>query len=475
MPPANFNRPQMMAIGDSLYQGVRSLTVTKDLCRSSAPAQVARALGTTDFASPDPDSPILIDLETWLGDPDIKHISAWLGLNAANWLAAPASPSGAECFDNVAVAGSEVWHLYAFNATNGQAQAASEMAKLGGEKLSLDNIGAIDLGSLFYGLNARFTLNPSNSDDYAGMSQLDWATLRKPKQLLINIGSNNGLWNMCLNALPNAQFYFGKSYGPNAGLPKDYSDYTQIYELAEALAKLPAETEVYFNSLGRPRCVGNLMPEGNTGDPNHDDYLQWYEHAGAGYFDTYENRFALSPTAYGRITGDQMKAMDDYVAGVNAKIQGILQAEVKGPKLVFVDMYKLLSDNDAKHYGDGAAFIADNKRISNNMFESGPLGGFRMGGVFGLDGMHPTTVGYGLMAQAVLAAMGNASRIDLEALCDADTLIQNAPALWTLLMYVWRDIRKAMTPAQKAQADHSDGKIALLAAATAAAAGANRR
>ena len=37
-------QPEMMAIGDSLYNGVRSLTITRDLAKWSVPAQVANAL-----------------------------------------------------------------------------------------------------------------------------------------------------------------------------------------------------------------------------------------------------------------------------------------------------------------------------------------------------------------------------------------------------------------------------------------------
>ena len=248
---------------------------------------------------------------------------------------------------------------------------------------------------------------------------------------------------------------------------------TQIEELADRLARLPAGVEeIYFNSLGRPRCVGNLMPEGTTGHPQHDDYIVWYDHPGADYFDQYENRFALSPNAYGRITGARMKAMDEYVADTNAKIRGIVQAAV-GDRLVPVDMYQHLSDHDAKHYGDGEGVVCGRKTLSNNMFESGLLGGFRMGGLFGLDGMHPTTVGYGLMAQKVLAAMGqDPGKIDLMGLCNADTLIQNAAGIWTTLMFIWRDVRKAQTPADKAAADHSGGKLGLMRLATAGASGA---
>ncbi len=469
-----FLNPKLMAIGDSLYQGTRSLTTKSELCRMSAPAQIARALGFEDFFSPDPGQPFVIDMEEWLKNPDLDRISAWLGQNAAYWLGAPASPTGYQYFDNVAVAGSEVWHLYAFSAGDGQKQAADIVAGLGGAPLSLGNFANVDTAGLYYGFNSRFTLNPSNQDPWQGMTQLQWVAERKPERLLVNIGSNNGLWDMCFNGQASAKFYFGKAYGANAGLPHQDDDFTQIEELAEHLAALPAEVgEIYFNALGRPRCVANLMPFGNTGQSQHDDYIVWYEHPRAGYFDTYENRFALSPNAYGRMSAADMKAMDDYVAATNARIRDILQAKVINRTLKFVDLYEVLSQYDAKHYGDAEGVVCDRKTLTNNMFESALVGGFRMGGLFGLDGMHLTTVGYGIMARGVLATMGaDPDKVDLTALCNSDALIQSAAGIWTTLMFIWRDIRKAQTPEQKAAADHSAGKSTLLRLATQSAAGA---
>ena len=59
--------------------------------------------------------------------------------------------------------------------------------------------------------------------------------------------------------------------------------------------------------------------------------------------------------------------------------------------------------------------------------------GRRQGGLFGLDGIHPTSSGYGIIAQEVidvLAAAGvPAAPIDFAALLAADTLNSDPPAL----------------------------------------------
>jgi hypothetical protein len=428
-------RLEMMAIGDSLYQGVRSMTIRADLCATSIPAQVAKALGIP-FASPDMAHPVIIDPEAWLAD--LGRIGKDLAAYGAYWQGNPVSPGGHVCFDNVSVGGAQVWHLYRYTALDAANDAKAQFDKLAGKPLGIGTLGGIDVAGLIFGATARFVLNPSNNPEYQQMTQLDWVALRKPKRLLVDIGSNNGLWDMCFNGDPASKFYFGKDYQATSGDPDDF---TQIEELADALNRLPPEIEViYYNNQGRPRCVPNLMPL--------PDMVEWETHPGEGYFDLYENRMALSMT-YNRMTGAQMKALDDYVARINDKIQQIVSSRVTSRKVVFVDLYKVLSDNDAKHYGDKRATMAGGKRISNNMFESDPWGGMAHGGFFGLDGMHPTNVGYAKVAQQVIEdiyanefAGRPAPVIDLDAVSKRDTLIQDCPGKWTPLMYLWRDIRR---------------------------------
>ncbi|MEO0034407.1 MAG: hypothetical protein RLZZ501_430 [Pseudomonadota bacterium] len=455
-------QPEMMAIGDSLYQGVRSMTIRGDLCATSVPAQVARCLGWGEFVSPDPAYPMIIDPEAWLRDPG--QINPDLASHATYWQGEPTSPHGHATFDNLSVAGSEVWHLYRYTADNGRRDAHAQFAKLGGQPLGLGTIAKVELNRLVYGVNARYVLNPANTPAQNDKTQIGWVAERRPKRLLVNIGSNNGLWDMCFNGDPATKFYFGKNYGGHG----DPDDFTQIEELARALEALPPEIgTIYFNSLGRPRCVPNMMP-----CPSQ---VEWEQHPNDGYFDSYENRFALSLT-YHTCSAAQMQALDAYVDAVNARIRQILQATLKSHRLVFVDLYALLTAHDSKHYGDVRATIAKEKRIGNTMFESDPWGGMAHGGRFGLDGMHPTTVGYAMVAQEVVAAICRTEgqpepEIDLDVVCKDDSLINHCPGSWTGLMYLWRDIRRAANPAQMRQKRTTRG-LGILDAVAAARAGA---
>lgn len=75
---------------------------------------------------------------------------------------------------------------------------------------------------------------------------------------------------------------------------------------------------------------------------------------------------------------------------------------------------------------------------------------FWEGGFAGLDGMHPTFVGYNLMAQTILDAIrsnepgfhpAGALPTIAEAFA-ADTLLTHLPSDWDELLYAWRDYRE---------------------------------
>jgi hypothetical protein len=80
--------------------------------------------------------------------------------------------------------------------------------------------------------------------------------------------------------------------------------------------------------------------------------------------------------------------------------------------------------------------------LDNLPLEVLPLvGGRRDGGLFGLDNLHPTIVGYGLIAQAVcdeiaLIEQLPAPRVNLQACYAADTLLHNLPPLIALADFV---------------------------------------
>ena len=69
------DRPELMAIGDSVYNGTRSLTTNTEMARNAVPAQVARAFGW-DFNAPDYPFDVLFNLETIFrtGDFSVRRL-----------------------------------------------------------------------------------------------------------------------------------------------------------------------------------------------------------------------------------------------------------------------------------------------------------------------------------------------------------------------------------------------------------------
>ncbi len=427
--PDEYMRPDMMAIGDSLYQGVRSLTIKRGMMQLSAPAQVAEALGIRHrFSCPDPVRAILADMEVWLRMlPSLSDVKADLAVNTDYWFGKPKSPSGREFFENVAVASATVADLY----TRTWQTSDDYLKGLPSDiKRRIKNLewGGLELGGIVQSLNARFTLNPSGKRRFRGLTQLGLVTSRRPKRLLINIGSNNGLWDMAFEANPRGQIRMNQ----------------ELKILAQQLSALPPDIEeIYFNSLALPSPAPNLMPV-----PDHED---WRRKPGAGaYYKRYENRFGFE---YGTLTGAQMERLDARVAKANEEARRILRAVFDDNKrLHFVDLASSQKSRDAKHRRQtekNVVKLKNRKTLSNVTTEANFWGGFARGGLAGLDGMHPTVVGYALMARRVLEAIAKAepgqrpNAIDLDQAFERDKLLTDMPGIWSVALWLWRDIRRA--------------------------------
>ncbi len=427
--PDQYMRPDMMAIGDSLYQGVRSLTIKRGLMQVSAPAQIAEALGIRHrFTCPDPERPILVDMEAWLRMlPSLSDVKTDLAANADYWFGKPKSPSGREFFENVAVASATVADLYtqSWQTTDDYLKGLPSGVKSRIKKLKWSGL---DLTQIVQSLNARFTLNPSGKPRYRGFTQIGLVAARLPKRLLINIGSNNGLWEMVFGADPAGKINMKQ----------------ELRVLAQRLNALPPEVaDIYFNSLGVPSTVPNLMPV--------PDQQEWERKPGPGaYYDRYENRFGFE---YGTMTGAQLERLDARVAKANEEARQILRAAFDDKKrLHFVDLASLQKSRDAKHRKqtkNNVIKLKNRKTLSNVTTEAGFFGGFARGGFAGLDGMHPTVVGYALMAERVLKVVAKAEpgerpkAIDFDHAFGRDKLLTDMPGLWSLALWLWRDIRRA--------------------------------
>jgi hypothetical protein len=405
------DRPAIMAIGDSMYQGVRSLSLTADTARTAPPAQVAAALGLP-MTLPNPRIPILWDMEQIFRQGGLINLLAVVReaclANIAFWRG-PEPWSQHEAFDNVSIGGALIDSLWTDTYEQYWATVPGLVANI--QAKPTPDVGSI--GRLWYALNVAFTLNPGKRPEQARKTQLDQVADRKPHILLVNVGSNEGLFHAAFTG-----DFSQASFDAANAIP------AKMEELGRRLAALPPEVElIVVNSLVRPRAASNLMPVERPGAPKDPDY------PGDDYFSFY------GPSIGGGdvVPGAVVRRYDETIQAVNAEARRRLQAVV-GTRLTFVDLYAATTKFDGKHYSDRGVIVTPNghfHRLSNtalNLF----FGSLMTGGLTGLDNMHPTAPGYGLIANAVLEAMGATPRVDMLQAYLADSLLARLPHTWNL-------------------------------------------
>ena len=147
------------------------------------------------------------------------------------------------------------------------------------------------------------------------------------------------------------------------------------------------------------------------------------------------------------ITHQQARAIDSAIDQYNDAIQEhVRRARAAGRDWHLVDLCGILDGVAYRRYIDDPvasaaqqdwqpyALPAPIAGLDTRFYRSDETGRLQ-GGLFGLDAVHPTTAGYGVIAQAVLDvlyAAGVASPgIDFTQLLAQDTLNSNPPALFT--------------------------------------------
>lgn len=227
---------------------------------------------------PDLQRPSLFDLEQQIRDGGLLHLVE--GIRDTCLQELPHWPlnqpwSQHEAFDNVAVGGATISSMLDDTDTSHRDDFIKLSATLGRPDLSIEQL-ASTIGDLWFALNNCYTLNPRHRDEQAGKSQMQQVEDRLPRILLINIGSNEGLFK--------------------AGFVGDFSQETMasvtaipglLAPLAERLQALPARVErVVFNSLIRPRFIPDLMPSADhQNDYSGDAYFFAYGAADHQYAD----------------------------------------------------------------------------------------------------------------------------------------------------------------------------------------------
>lgn len=396
------DRPELMAIGDSIYNGTRSLTTNAELARLSVPAQVARAFGWA-FSTPAYPFDVLFNLEAlFRADAfDLDTLKAAVVANAQGWLDRDcwADDDG---FDNIAIAQTTIGDLSSSTYLNHVSRIAPLLARL-------RNASGIDFGALadlYEAINTSFVLNPRRdpASRWADKTPLEIVAERRPKRLLVDIGINDGVWTVCLGAIKT-------EFDPAAIA-------TAMHDLGERLAEMKAAGRVdtiYLNLIPKASCIANLMPRHDPDRPP----------GGTGYYAEYLGRLGQ----LGGLTAGDMEAIDEEIVALNDAIRDDLGPMFADGGLAFVDTYAMVATRDDKHFRDSKPIWVRNWRLNNV-----PLQGFsHKGGLYGLDNLHPTTVGYAVLAQTVCEKIVTTEGIkpvqpiDFEAAFDADSLLTDIP------------------------------------------------
>lgn len=384
-----------MAIGDSLAQGCRHLTVNASYCAQSWPARVAQAQAW-DFASPDHPREVLFNLEEEIRRVDPVILSpatlAFAGLPSrirANFRAWQQQPGGSkyECFDNLGIAGAAVHQLYSLTSES----CAKTIAELtpGGPSDVMGNIGALHLP-----INGRFVLNPQQKSAYMTYSPLDWVERREPENLVVHIGHNHGLFAFGFSAKDQASITQGEHDG------RDYWEQWQV--VAERLAALPPSVKnILIVTLPKVGAVAALRPISQQRQN--------------GYAPAYEPR--LLPVRRS-LQGRRVAEIDAMIRAVNGRIEKLVRqaaaAAGSEARLAFFDAYDALDALDFKNSLDPKQRLRmPNKLLIDNRYLDGKpgfpeifKGSLVQGGFFSVDGMHASGVGYADLASRAMVTLG---------------------------------------------------------------------
>ena len=436
-----------MIIGDSLAQGCRSLTVQAAFCRQSWASQLATAQGW-NFRAPDFLRPILFDLEQevrFLGDiiqvtPAGIRFQGLVGRflqNLRAWLANK-KESASFCFDNLALSGAQPHDLY----TRTAASSNIEIAKICPSGPATSSVSYGDIGGLHLGINGRYVLNPSQNPAFENLTPLSWVQVRQPKRLFIQIGHNNGLYQIGADADPK-RLNFTQD---NRNGDKFFDSFQTI---AKAVAELPDAVELIVVALlPKVGTVANLRPSSNARSD--------------GYAESYSPVFSTSATV---VPGATLAQVDQQIANANARIVDLFQQAARAvgrvDRLKFLDVFKLFETIDYKNtLAPGKRIVIDQDHVIDNNYlaESlvpelpSPAGQpplrkmLNQGGFQSIDGMHPTGCGYSVVASWAMNLLNlpnnDLARLLQQSLID-DTLVNDVPLKLELLVAVLGELQRS--------------------------------
>ncbi|GAB5470107.1 MAG: hypothetical protein Kilf2KO_31370 [Rhodospirillales bacterium] len=461
--PDSLMHPPVMAIGDSMYNGMRSATINREFAAKSVPALVARALAPDyEFRTPLYPEVLLLDLEQTLRELDLGDLVSRLRNrlraamdNARRWADdAHVLPQEHAAWDNLSLSGAVIEDVTERSFAYWD-QRIALLRPLLDQIQALDDLGTsgIDIMELHMGLNARFLNNPNRRAELNELRPIDLVAARQPKMLLINLGSNHGIIDITLGGseAPNRR-------DPDTGLRSLAAWAEDMAGLAELLVDLPPQTErIVVNTLVLPSSVPNLMYPYNPREIYPGELTK-----SQGYYPVYDNRLGGSGD-YTQYSAAEMRAIDREVSAINQRMMARMKAVfvARGDeRLRFFRLDQRLKAYDAKHDDKkgvrrttpGARLEFPRRRYGNEAIDFDNfllfdfLDGFRQGGIASLDNHHPSGLGYSILARELLKTLKSEDpSINLNHLMISeigDRLFSDPPAEYASIIRIWYRLRR---------------------------------
>ena len=447
-----FFRPELMAIGDSLFNGVQSLRINWFLAEWSPPALVAIRLGLIQEQGADRTgermfyepqyrtgelSPRMItnygfDLE---GLPGLLGTPGTLvrDTNALQDLAfTDQPPNRRPLVDNIAYLSSTSYDLLYWTPADYRAVARRSIEAI---RSGIQGVGSFP--NLVEAANAAFVLNPTRNLCLEHLTPIQQVELRKPRRLLVGIGHNDGMWSLAFTNRPITEpacsnTSLGENGEPSCSIRpvKDalvFDFISNVQLMLQRLSAVEGLEAVYVNTLPRPSRTANLVPF-QIGRKWH-----WYSDLMSG---PGNGPGDLSEKVYS--SDQQIADSDDLIVQVNRRLADLVRAASRpdGTKFYLVDADARLGEFDAKRcdistppgtlretcrsqhglsltkarFGGGEDVSLDNRPIrfeGESGFRTGL--GFQTkiveGGLFAFDNMHLSAAGYEIMADTIVRVM----------------------------------------------------------------------
>lgn len=459
---------KLVAIGDSLTQGFISGSIHKT--DFSFPAILAESLSVDEFRQPDfsGEGGLPINLEQLL-----RLLVERYG-SKVNWTeVVPATLSARSLLDRVedywergegtlpSATGPLHHNLAIFSLLLGECDTLTEAICRRAIPEPEDNfISQIPESAMYRA--ARRTLNPSFAAEYANLSQLEAAKAIAQQEggidnLIFWLGANN-----CLSTVTDLDIHWSTLEDLTL-LPhqrKEQKSQTNLWRpehFQKALERIAPKVDavgaknVFITTIPHvtiPPISRGVTP-GKTGEAalSNDGYYEYYTH-----FWVWDDDFSRAPERYPYLTREDARTIDSTIDDYNR----LLKEEAQKRGWYVVDICTLLDRLAFRRQGGDVDYqfpaelvtairnnpltkdrltpqgqlLIDTRFIHLDPKASNPEAEFE-GGIFGLDGFHPTTVGYGLVAYEFLQVISQVvptKPLNWPKIIAADSLLTQPPA-----------------------------------------------